>query len=114
MRPRAISNASGPSTAKEDRDSDQDDGNDPEIDELNSPDEDAKPRTMEKDAKIKPKPGANPITRPGAKKDPERLVKQTYSVHVYLPPDQPSRREVRKWHLSKCILYYLLFSSTRI
>jgi hypothetical protein len=30
----------------------------------------------------------------------ERLVKQTYSVHVFLPVDRP-RSIVRKWHLSK-------------
>ncbi|EEB93951.1 hypothetical protein MPER_07323 [Moniliophthora perniciosa FA553] len=30
--------------------------------------------------------------------EPERLVKQTYSVHVSLPADRP-RGIVRKWHL---------------
>jgi hypothetical protein len=32
--------------------------------------------------------------------EPERLIKQTYSVHVSLPADRP-RRIIRKWHLSK-------------
>jgi len=34
--------------------------------------------------------------------EPERLVKQTYSVHVSLPADR-HRGIVRKWHLSECI-----------
>ncbi|PFH47087.1 hypothetical protein AMATHDRAFT_152976 [Amanita thiersii Skay4041] len=31
--------------------------------------------------------------------EPERLIKQTYSIHVYLPADRP-RGIVRKWHLT--------------
>ncbi|KAJ8087258.1 hypothetical protein PM082_006088 [Marasmius tenuissimus] len=38
------------------------------------------------------------LTRPGSS-EPERLVKQTYSVHVSLPQDRP-RGIVRKWHLT--------------
>ena len=37
-----------------------------------------------------------------ARSDVERLIKQTYSVHVSLPEDR-SRGVTRKWHLSKCI-----------
>ncbi|KAF9266068.1 hypothetical protein L218DRAFT_858928 [Marasmius fiardii PR-910] len=41
---------------------------------------------------------ASQQTRNG-KAEPERLVKQTYSVHVSLPADRP-RGVVRKWHLT--------------
>lgn len=36
-----------------------------------------------------------------ARSDVERLIKQTYSVHVSLPEDRP-RGVTRKWHLSTC------------
>ena len=49
------------------------------------------------------RPGSRP-TRPYADgrsvPDAERLIKQTYSVHVSLPVDRP-KAIVRKWHLSK-------------
>ena len=40
-----------------------------------------------------------PAQRPGAASDPERLIKQTYSVIVALP-DDVRRGLLRKWHLS--------------
>ena len=39
--------------------------------------------------------------RHGPQSGPERLIKQTYSVHVSLPADR-SRGIIRKWHLSEC------------
>ncbi|OSX63492.1 hypothetical protein POSPLADRAFT_1088565, partial [Postia placenta MAD-698-R-SB12] len=41
------------------------------------------------------RPGGHPYSRT----DTERLIKQTYSVHVYLPEDRP-RNATRKWHLT--------------
>lgn len=38
-------------------------------------------------------------SRNGSQTEPERLIKQTYSVHVSLPADS-SRGIVRKWHLT--------------
>ncbi|TFK71885.1 hypothetical protein BDN72DRAFT_957739 [Pluteus cervinus] len=43
-----------------------------------------------------PRPGNRHDSEPA---EPERLIKQTYSVHVFLPVDQ-SRGIVRKWHLT--------------
>ncbi|EGN92518.1 hypothetical protein SERLA73DRAFT_172849 [Serpula lacrymans var. lacrymans S7.3] len=40
-----------------------------------------------------------PTPRSRASSDSERLIKQTYSVRVSLPPDQP-RGVTRKWHLT--------------
>ena len=37
---------------------------------------------------------------PFSRSDAERLIKQTYSVHVSLPEDRP-RGITRKWHLSE-------------
>jgi len=42
-----------------------------------------------------PRPGGLPFSR----SDSERLIKQTYSVHVSLPDDRP-RGVTRKWHLT--------------
>ncbi|KAI0938580.1 hypothetical protein AcW1_001721 [Taiwanofungus camphoratus] len=42
-----------------------------------------------------PRPGSLPFSR----SDSERLIKQTYSVHVSLPEDRP-RNVTRKWHLT--------------
>ncbi|KZT10265.1 uncharacterized protein LAESUDRAFT_644956 [Laetiporus sulphureus 93-53] len=42
-----------------------------------------------------PRPGSLPYSR----SDTERLIKQTYSVHVSLPEDRP-RGITRKWHLT--------------
>ena len=46
-------------------------------------------------------------TRPSH--DPQRLIKQTYSVIVTLPQDR-ERKVTRKWHLSEyCLLYFFVF-----
>ena len=37
---------------------------------------------------------------PFSRSEAERLIKQTYSVHVSLPEDRP-RGITRKWHLSE-------------
>ena len=50
-----------------------------------------------------------------ARSDVERLIKQTYSVHVSLPEDRP-RGVTRKWHLSQsivtCTVRWILTCST--